>query len=196
MTTYSCTDARPATGERGIAIGPILFILALMGVVAAAMGASTSTSSANVSSDRIANIVYSQAELIRAKIHECYSFNMGNAANNYPTSAGAGTAVRSLTCPGDQGGAQNLWTGIRAASLGPVPPGFDEWLYVNAGSSGGRCIRIQPTSTASQSMKDGLARVVARYAATDIQYTAGGATQRIVIWITPPTGSADANCAP
>ncbi|QQR68649.1 MAG: hypothetical protein IPI58_07320 [Alphaproteobacteria bacterium] len=180
----------------GFAIGPILFVLALMGVIAIAMGAGNDASSANASADRVVYGIFSQAETIRAKIHECYAVTKDNPGYDYPASNVTGTVVTSLTCPGDTGGASNLWTGQRPGSLGAVLPGFDAWVYINAGDSGGRCIRIQPTGSASKAIKDGLARVIKRYTTREAQYDSGSMSQRFILWITRPTGAASSECAP
>lgn len=159
--------------ESGIAIGVILFALALIAVISVAMSAGSNFSGSVIATDRIREELKSQAQLISTKIRECYSNGLSNkqtdCENNtyvtpstgspywtrsgcnpidttafYPPSTGSGTSIISVTCPGYNPSTNNLWTGQVPLMLPPQPNGLDTWYYVNAGDVGGRCIRIAP----------------------------------------------------
>ncbi len=179
--------------QSGIAIGPILFVLALIGVVAAFMGRSSGgITSGTITADRLAPDIRSQANLIRQKIVECQMMR-----GSYPTHTSTGTLVSALTCPGDPAGQDNLWTGIRPVTMPPVPTGFNEWFYVNGGATGGRCIRIEPTvaAAADPGVRQGIGLAMRNFSALESIYNANSTLQRIIIWVTPPSGTADTNCA-
>jgi hypothetical protein len=186
--------------ESGIAIGMILFVISLLAVITIAVSSSGNFMGTTVTPDRVTADIKSQANLIRSKIMECFmngrSNERGDLADLYPASTGAGTAVTDLDCPSFTSGQQNLWTGQSPASLPPPTTGFDPWMYKNAGSVGGRCIRIQPTSGFVNDLgtKNGLAQVSTAFSSNERIYDSGSSSQRLIIWITRPTGAADADC--
>ena len=59
------------SSNAGIAIGPILFVIALLGILAAVIAAGTGDFGTATVADRAYNDIYSQANLIRTKINEC-----------------------------------------------------------------------------------------------------------------------------
>lgn len=195
----------------GIAIGPILFVIALLGILASvfASGGTDSLGSASVT-DRVAADLVGQANLIRSKIIEChmqYEVNGTNYASPsgdcpgdpYPCSDPAnGTPVSDLTCPNDPldgGNERSLWSGLRIASYPPPTKGFAEWYYINDGSSGGRCLWTAPTGgDGSSAIVEGLTRASTKFTSQEIAYDSGSASQKFVIFITRPTGAAHAKC--
>jgi hypothetical protein len=140
----------------------------------------------------------SQANLIRNKILECFTngYDRGDLVDKYPASTGNGTLVENLDCPSYNTGAQNLWAGQSPATLPKAPNGFDKWVYVNAGASGGRCVRIQPSSgnTADVGLKGGLAQAANAFSSMELIYDPNSSSQRFIIWITKPTGAASVDC--
>lgn len=194
--------------DAGIAIGPILFVVAMLGLLAGVMasGGTSSFGSAGVA-DRITADIVAQANLIRSKISECQMQYLVNGTNfgvapclndSYPCSdQAAGTDVKDLTCPNDPltgGGAQqSLWSGPRFSSLPVATRGFANWTYINAGDAGGRCIWTTPASV-SGAVTDGLTRAAGKFTSQEIAYDAGSGTQKFVVFITRPTGVADAHC--
>ncbi len=194
----------------GIAIGPILFIIALLGILAF-VASSTNTGGLNVAgiADRVAADVGSQANLIRSKIGECELQYHTNGVDNsaapclhdpYPCSDPAsGTLVTDLTCPGDplNGASEqpNIWTGPRNALLPPPTKGFNPWHYMNAGDAGGRCIWISPTGgSSSTGIVAGLTQAASKFSSQEVGYDSGSGSQKFVIFITVPTGTADLHC--
>lgn len=193
----------------GIAIGPILFVLAILGILASVFssGGGNSFGGAAVA-DRVTADIVSQANLIRAKIQECqmqYLVNGTNyaagtcAGDPYPCSDQTnGTDAALLTCPNDplvSGAEQSLWTGLRVASLPPATKGFTNWKYMNAGLSGGRCIWTEPTNgNASVGNVEGLKRAAQKFTSQELAYNPTGATQKFVVFITPATGTVDSHC--
>jgi len=193
----------------GIAIGPILFMLAVLGVIAAVVsaGGGSGLGSAGVA-DRITADVVGQANLIRSKIGECYMQYIVNGTN-YATAAPClndaypcsdqtnGTDVAALTCPNDPltggGDQQSLWTGLRFASLPIATKGFANWTYINAGESGGRCIWTAPASGAG-SAEEGLTRAAKKFSSQEVAYDPASNTQKFVVFITKPTGAVDSHC--
>lgn len=189
---------RPSS-QAGIAIGVILFVIALLAVIAAAITNSGNFMGTTLTPDRLSAELKSQANLIRSKILECYSngYDRGDLADKYPSSSGTGTLVSALDCPSYNTGAQNIWTGQSAASMPAKPNGLDDWYYVNAGSSGGRCIRIQPTTASLNDVGiiNGLTQASGSFSAMELTYDSGSASKRFILWITKPTGTASANCS-
>ncbi len=209
------------SSESGLAVGVILFALALVAVIAAVMNAGSMMGGSTIVIDRVAADTTSQGNLIVSKIRQCYSNGLDNktldCSNNvggsrsgctgtsptdltafYPTSTGSGTAVSALDCPSYGAGVQNLWTGQAPSMLPPPTNGFDAWTYVNAGDVNGRCIRIQPNvaTVDDQAVRAGLAQAANSYAAQEYTYTAGSSSQRFILWITRPSGAASADCSP
>ncbi|NDE90166.1 MAG: hypothetical protein EB059_03375 [Alphaproteobacteria bacterium] len=209
MTHYS---SKRFASNAGIAIGPILFVVALLAVIGMAMSAGNNTVGSTIASDRVRADIKSQGNLIRSKILECnqYSFDRGDLTDKYPYSGPDGVSfgttaqlVESLDCLAfvNQGTTlpnnnTNLWAGAHSATLPPPTQGFDKWMYVNAGSSGGRCIRIQPSAgnATSPGIKDGLASVSAAFSTQEVVYDPSSSSQRFILWITYPSGTVNAGC--
>ena len=196
--------------DAGIAIGPILFILGVLGVLASVLSAGMGGGFGSAgTADRVSADVTGQANLIRSKVNECYmqyivngtNFATGTCASDpYPCSDQTnGSLVTDLTCPNDPltgGGAeQSLWTGPRVASLPQATKGFANWKYMNAGESGGRCIWTTPASGKSNpGVVEGLKKVASKFTSQEHSYDAGSSSQKLVIFITRPTGAADSHC--
>lgn len=195
---------RRIASDAGIAIGVILFIVAILGVVTVAMSSGSSTVGSTISTDRVRTDIKSQANLIRSKILECnqYSFDRGELADKYPSSTGTGTLVSALHClafdsTGSTSANTPLWTGAHPATLPPPPTGMDSWYYKNAGASGGRCIRIQPLapSVNDQGIKNGLSQAFSAFSSQEAVYDSNSSSQRFILWITAPSGAASADCS-
>jgi hypothetical protein len=195
----------------GIAIGPILFVIALLGILAAVIAAGTGDFGTASIADRVYSDIYSQANLIRAKINECnlkWGTSNGNG-DGYPASSATGTPVCALQCAGDpntaetgtdcQGNAmtqQNLWYGIRPAQLPPPTSGLNQWYYMNAGTSGGRCIWTHPSSTpGSGGIIAGLTKAGTKFSSQELTFNSSGSSQNFVVWITLPTGTPSSYCS-
>lgn len=196
---------RPAA-EAGIAIGMILFVIAILAVIGVAMSASGNFMGTTVTPDRVVADIKSQANLIRSKILECnqYSFDRGDLSDKYPESTGTGTLVESLDCLAfvAQGttlpsNLTNLWTGAHPSSLPPPTAGFEKWYYKNAGPTGGRCIRIQPLTASATDIgvKNGLAQAATYFSSQEVVYDSNSSSQRFILWITKPSSSAHADCS-
>jgi len=194
----------------GIAIGPILFILALLGVLAMVLSSGTGDGfgSAGIA-DRITADVSMQANMIRSKILECqmqylangHTFASGACLNDpYPCSDQTdGTLVADLTCPNDSltsGGEQrSLWTGLRVAMLPQPTKGFDAWKYFNGGDSGGRCFWTAPTGRKTTSITQGLTRAAEKFTSSEASYDSASSAQKFVVFITLPTGTVNSHCS-
>jgi hypothetical protein len=179
-----------ANRQAGIAIGPILFVLALLGIIAAYMATDTGSMGGAAREDTITAQIGSQANLIRSKFAECNTIR-----GSWPAGDGTGTLVTAVDCPGDPTGQENIWTGARAAQLSPPPQGFNGWTYYDyAASGGGRCVKIAPVSATDPATKNGIRRAAAKFTTQEAGYASGGTNQSLVIWITRPSGSAGANC--
>lgn len=200
----------------GIAIGPILFVLALLGVVATIMASSGNNFQSVGIIDRINSDIVSQANLIRNTIGTCnLQYQMarsmsGSAAalpdDEYPfgSALGTATAVKDLVC--NPTGGASLW-GTNSGILFPPPTrNFTEWMYVNGGASGGRCIWAAPSTAnpkGDNAVVAGLTRAAAKFnsAATadmthEVLYDPASNSQKFIVWITPPTGVINSNCEP
>lgn len=176
--------------QSGIAIGPILFVLALLGVLAAFFASDMGGMGGAAREDTITATLAAQANLIRSKFNEC---NM--VRNSWPAGDGTGMLVTAVTCPGDPAGQDNLWTGARPNQLAPPPTGFNQWTYYDySGSGGGRCVKIAPAAATDPAVKNGVRRAAAKFTSQEADYDSGGAAQSLVIWITSPSGAAGANC--
>ena len=176
--------------DRGIAIGPILFVLALLGIIAAVLATDSSSMGGAAREDTITAQLNTQASLIRSKFDQC---NMMRDA--WPVGDGSGTLVSAVTCPGDPLGLDNLWTGARPAQLAPPPMGFHEWTYYDYfASGGGRCVKIAPASGSDPAVRNGIRRTAAKFTSLEADYDPAGAGQSLVIWITRPSGAPGANC--
>lgn len=191
----------------GIAIGPILFVLALLGVIATIMSAGGSSSLGSAgAADRIAADIASQANLIRSKINECQLQSLALSETHavapclndpYPCSNKTdGTAVSALTCPNDplvSGAQQSLWTGPRPSMLPQPSAGFGSWMYVNDGDDGGRCFWTMPTGGKSTNVVSGLKRVQQKFTGQEMLYDSTSNKQRVVFFITLPDGTGTTN---
>jgi len=201
--------------EAGIAIGPILFVLAILALLAAVMSAGFSDFGTAGTTDRIKADIQSQASLIRTKINECnIKYGTNNNGDGYPASdTASGTPVASLLCAGDPAGLQNIWSGIRAAQLPPPTAGFNPWQYINTNGSGmggtaegGRCIWIVPTAQTPKSnggLVAGLTAAATHFSsgtaysnAAEVIYDPASDSQKFILWITLPTGQPDPHCLP
>jgi type II secretory pathway pseudopilin PulG len=159
------------SANAGIAIGPILFVLALLGIIATVMATSSGTYSSAAVADRVASDIVNQANLIRGKINECNLRCLNNKAldqdsagglpcpnESWPDSVTSGAnvasgtpvAVANLRCPATLDGSDygNLWLYPEPTQLAPMTSGFENnpWQYVNAGESGGRCFWTKPNT--------------------------------------------------
>lgn len=209
------------SNEAGIAIGPILFVIAILGVLAMVLSTDRGGLGTAIVADRVTADIQSQANLIRTKIDQCnlqyasYAKLQENAnasfiplTDQYPSSDTTnGTVVSSLLC--DPMGTQNIWF---EASVPQPTAGFGRWLYINASSSGGgRCIWTMPTiaNPANNSgLVEGLKKAAAKFTnqtscsnavtcgATEAIYNPVSSSQKFVVWITIPTGSPDSHCLP
>lgn len=176
--------------QAGIAIGPILFVIALLGVLAAFFANDMGSMGGAGREDSITTLLNAQANLIRSKFNEC---NM--IRSSWPIGDGDGTLVSAVTCPGDPAGQDNLWTGARLNQLPPPPQNFNQWTYYDySGTGGGRCVKIAPVSGSDPSTRAGIRRAAAKFTSQEADYSPDGGVQSLVIWITAPTGAAGANC--
>jgi len=197
------------SSQAGIAIGPILFILALLAILAAAMMGGGGDFQTASGADRITTDISTQASLIRSTINECnmqYTLavstgSVGPSTDPYPTSDPTnGTAVSALTCP-PMGGA-SLWGTIML----PQPTaGFNPWTYMDASASGGgRCFYTTPTTASpsgSSVIVTGLTRAASKFnsattytGANEVLYDPASGTQKFVVWITMPTSGINSHC--
>jgi hypothetical protein len=171
------------SAEAGIAIGPILFVIALLAILAAVMAAGFGDFGTAGISDRVTADIVSQANLIRTKINECnVMYGTNQNYDGYPSSDPSnGTLVSALDCTGDtaQSLPANLWSGARTAMLPQPTTGFSNWNYINTdnctlsgysclggSTAGGRCIWIVPTvSNPSQSagLVQGLTKAAGKF---------------------------------
>lgn len=214
QASVSQTPVAPrASSEAGIAIGVILFVVALLAVIGVSMSAGSNTVGSTIVSDTVRNNIKSQANLIRSKILECnqYSFDRGELGDKYPYAGANGASfgatpqlVEDLHCmafvaegttlPDTR---TSLWSGAHAATLPPPSPGFDKWVYVNAGPTGGRCIRVQPNAGNANDVgiKTGLAQVQGAFSSQEVVYDPNSSSQRFILWITAPSGTVSADCS-
>lgn len=196
--------------DAGIAIGPILFVLALLGVLASVLSSGSGDSFGQAgNADRVTTEIVGQANLIRNKILECHIQYEIKGENNatgtcagdpYPCSDQTdGTLVENLTCPNDPLDGTNersLWVGLRVASLPPPTKGFSKWTYMNAGTSGGRCIWTAPTAGKNNTNAvQGLMRAAKKFTSQELSYDSSSNSQKFVIIITPASpGPMHSNC--
>ena len=199
----------------GIAIGPILFVIALLGILAAVMASGNGEFNTAGTADRITADIQSQASLIRAKINECnIKYGTDNNGDGYPASDPVnGTLVSAINCTGDPTGLQNLWTGLRATVYPQPTKGFNQWYYINTNGSGfggtatgGRCIWITPSLSSpsgNTGLVQGLTNAASKFTSatsytgsSEVIYNPASASQKFVLWITLPTSSPNANCLP
>ena len=208
----------------GIAIGPILFVIAVLGILATVIAANMGQMSSTGITDRVAADTGSQANLIRTKILECNErFGTDRNFDGYPDSGGVPINVSAVSCTGDavalgSSGNLNIWSGPRATTLPPATSGFGNWQYINPNTTGlggvatgGRCAYIAPTLPNAQhnpGIVDGLTKAAAKFTSQttcnnsgtpctgDVIYDPGSASQKFVVWITLPTASPDSHCLP
>jgi type II secretory pathway pseudopilin PulG len=177
----------------GIAIGPILFVIALLGVLAAAFASSSTSMNSATKADSITPLLETQAQLIRNKFYECNTIR-----SVWPISDSAGTTLASVECQGDPSGLRNLWSGARNVLLPAPPKDFNAWTYFDqSATGGGRCVMIRPSSTtlaASAAIRQGIAKAYAKFTTQEADYAPTGTNQKLIIWITRPTGSPHSNC--
>lgn len=192
--------------QAGVAVGVILFVLAMLAVVATAYTASGNFTGSTITPERIGRELRAQADLIRTKINECYmnfkDIDHSGVSHlndtNFPASSGTGTLVESLECPTYGTGTKNLWTGQSSVMLPPPPKGLEKWVYRNAGAIEGRCIRIQPeaANASDNAFKQGMAEAAMAFSDLERTYSSPSPSQRLILWITRPSGTAHADCAP
>jgi len=205
--------------QSGFAIGPILFVIALLAILGAVVAASSGGGfSVATVADRVAADTASQANLILTKINECnIKYGTNGNYDGYPSSDTTnGTLVSQLACAGDatQNLPSNLWTGARVAQMPPPTQGFSQWRYINTNSvgqggtaEGGRCIWIAPTEKNPASdlgIVSGLTKAANKFTnspafsdTAQVTYNPESASQKFVVWITMPTsGTPDPNCVP
>lgn len=174
----------------GIAIGPILFVVALLGVLAAFFASDMGSMGSASREDTITALLTSQTNLIRSKFNEC---NM--IRGSWPTSNSEGTLVSDVTCPGDPPGQDNLWTGVRVNQLPQPPQRFNQWTYYDYSSGGGgRCVRISPASASDPATRTGIRRTASKFTSQEVSYDPNSGSQSFIVWITPPSSSAGTNC--
>jgi hypothetical protein len=196
----------------GIAIGPILFILALLAVIAAVMASGSDGFQTASGADRITADIVAQANLIRNTINDCnmqytldVSMNSVNFnADPYPTSAATGTAVSALGCAPT--GDASIWNTATSNILMPPPTqGFNVWMYIDASATGGgRCFWTSPT-TPNAPIVEGLTRAASKFnsatvysATNEVLYDpslTNNPYQKFVVWITMPTSTPSSYCS-
>jgi hypothetical protein len=204
----------------GIAIGPILFVLALLAILAAVMASGGNDFQTASGADRITADIASQANLIRNTINDCnlqYMLNTSSctdpgtctvSTDPYPTSdATNGTTVASLVCSPTT--SASLWG---AVLLPPPTKGFNAWTYMDASASGGgRCIWTEPdpavynSPASSEVVTTGLLRAAQKFnyatsntGANEVIYDTNGTnnpSQKFIVWITQPTETANGKCS-
>ena len=161
--------------------------------------------------DRITADTVAQANVIRNTINECnlqYTLSVSTGSINpttdpYPLSnTSTGTLVSALVC--DPTGTGSLWGAIL---LPPPTMGFNAWMYIDSsGNGGGRCIWSSPSTSnpsSNSQVTTGLTRAATKFnsstaysASTEVIYNPASASQKFIVWITQPTGTANSNCLP
>jgi hypothetical protein len=206
---------RSAT-EAGFAIGPILFVLAILAMIAGVIAAGFGDYGAASVIDRVAADIPSQTNLIRTAVNQCNGqyltyvklkqtedSSYAEDPNPYPHSAAGGTAVDALLC--DPLGAQSVWANI---SYPQVPKGFNTWTYIDASATdGGRCVWTTPQAKNSN-MIDGLNKAAHKFTTqprcdgsgtpctAEVLYDPASASLKFALWITLPKGTPDSHCLP
>lgn len=162
---------------RGFAVLTYLLVsVAVMGVLSAMLLLTSNRSSTTDQSWSTASQIVGQANLLRSKLLDCANNGAANGATNgtayhpaYPKNATVGVwdAVRTtgINCPASGGG---LLTGTDGVFLPPAPSGFNDWEYVNDGTtcSGYVCIRLRAANVVSAAAQLGsLSKASAKYGA-------------------------------
>ena len=206
----------------GIAIGPILFVIALLALLAAVMATGGGDFQVAGGADRITADIGAQANLIRNTINECnMQYTLGVSTGSvapvvsgdyYPTSAGSGTPVSALGCTPMS--TASIWNTSTSTILLPQPTsGFNAWNYIDAwsitpASNGGRCIWTTPSlanPSTNLQITSGLTRAASKFNATpaysatsEVIYDPASTSQKFIVWITmpSPSGSPNSNCLP
>ena len=95
MLNYNKSNSRFHSSS-GIAIGPILFVIFVMAIIASAIASTTGAFSANANADKISNELVFQTNLIRNTIANCkMRFELGK---------GIGVGRKGQLCPNPSGG--------------------------------------------------------------------------------------------
>ncbi len=204
------------SSSAGFAIGPILFVLAILAVLGAVMATGNNSFQLSSKIDRISADIVAQGNMIRNTVNNCnlqyqMALSTGSAdaiasdpPGGFPDSnTTTGTNVSALLC--DPVGTSSLWGAI----LMPRPTkGFGPWKYINNGPTNGRCIWIEPLDAGSKSdaaLVAGLTRAAAKFnsgtavnLSNEAIYNPSSDSQKFVIWITLPAtvGDADSHCVP
>jgi hypothetical protein len=208
-------DQQRFSSSAGIAIGPILFVIALLAVLAMVMASGNGDYQVANSADRITADIVTQANMIRNTISQCNLQYMLEASTTtisnasfvpttdpYPVTPASGL-VADLVCSPTTG--LSLWND---KTLPPPTSGFGPWNYIDAGNSNGRCIWTSPTSSNPASnggITSGLVRAAAKFntsttytSAAEALYDPSGVNnpnQKFIVWITLPTsGTPDSHC--
>ena len=219
------TPSRPPVRlrvEAGIAIGPILFVIAALGLIATMISSNIGSYSSAGAIDRTAAELPSQANLIRTRMNQCniqlasqlaiQNNNVGvpvpgncsrvaDCAKDPATFVGVTavpTPVASVTCNG-----ANLWQGLAY----PQPSmGFAAWNYVG-NTTGGRCIYTAPTTASpatNNRVVEAMKLVTKKFSTQttcnntstpctgEALYDPAAAAQKFVVWI----GMPDSGVAP
>lgn len=201
------TAPRRLPASAGIAIGPILFVIALLAILAMAVSSGNGDYQVASVADRVKADIVGQANMIRSAITQCnmdYSMavsigSVTTASETWPTSDSAGSAVSAVTCT--PMGSTSLWSD---KLLPPPTSGFNAWVYVNAGASGGRCIYAAPSSASPNvGILSGLANAANKFntataysAASEVIYDPNSSSHKFIVWLTLPTGSPSSYCLP
>jgi len=195
--------------DAGIAIGPILFVIAILALLAAVMASGNSDFQVASGADRISADVAAQASLIRGTINQCNmqyviaasTGSVSPVTDTYPSPTGV-TPVSALTC--NPMGSGSLWGAIL---LPPPTQGFNVWNYIDdSANGGGRCIWTSPTTSNPSTVTSitvGLTHAAAKFnsstsfsSSSEVIYNPASSSQKFVVWITMPTGTANSNCLP
>jgi len=203
----------------GIAIGPILFVLAILALLAAVMASGGGDFQVAGAADNTTNNIVAQASLIRSTINQCnmqYLISVSSGTINpvasgdyYPTPTGA---VSALLCS-PIGSTNTIWNDLTLGNklLPPPSSGFNAWQYVDAwsatpASDGGRCIYTTPSGASPKNNEAtvvGLTRAAAKFnssttysSSTEVIYDPASTSQKFIVWITLPQGTPNSNCLP
>lgn len=207
--------------QSGIAIGPILFVIAILALLAAVVSSGGGGFQVAAGADRITADIVAQANLIRSTINECnmqYSIQMATnpggttpVSDPYPSPQGTVSPVSALYCsPIGSTISTPIWNDVSLGTklLPPPTQGFNPWSYIDdsaAPNGNGRCFYTSPTEANpvnDLSLTSGLTRAAAKFNSstsysptTEVIYNPTSANQKFIVWITmPTTGSGNINC--